>query len=438
MTQSLFGTDGVRGRANEPPMTAEMVMRIGMAAGQVFNRGGHRHRVVIGKDTRLSGYMIEQALTAGLLSVGVDVLLLGPLPTPAVGFLTRSMRADAGVMISASHNPYEDNGIKLFGPDGFKLSDAVEAQIETLVEASATIALSPSASIGRAKRLDDADGRYIEAIKGSARRRIDLSGLKIVIDCANGAAYKVAPTVLWELGAEVIPIGVTPDGLNINRDCGSTHPRALRASVITHGADIGIALDGDADRVVLVCEQGSLIDGDQLMAAIANRWKKDGRLKGDGVVATVMSNIGLERYVAQRGLTLVRTKVGDRHVVERMRADGLQSGRRTVGAHHNDRPRNNGRRADGGAAGAVGAAQERQARKPDLSRLRARAATVEERARPRRCQDGPQVQCTRVCNSRCGRAVGPRRARPRAQIRHGACDSRAGRGRRSGSGAQGR
>ena len=326
MTQSLFGTDGVRGRANEPPMTAEMVMRIGMAAGQVFNRGGHRHRVVIGKDTRLSGYMIEQALTAGLLSVGVDVLLLGPLPTPAVGFLTRSMRADAGVMISASHNPYEDNGIKLFGPDGFKLSDAVEAQIETLVEASATIALSPSASIGRAKRLDDADGRYIEAIKGSARRRIDLSGLKIVVDCANGAAYKVAPTVLWELGAEVIPIGVTPDGLNINRDCGSTHPRALRASVITHGADIGIALDGDADRVVLVCEQGSLIDGDQLMAAIANRWKKDGRLKGDGVVATVMSNIGLERYVAQRGLTLVRTKVGDRHVVERMRADGLNLG----------------------------------------------------------------------------------------------------------------
>jgi phosphoglucosamine mutase len=307
-------------------MTAETVMRIGMAAGRIFRREGHRNRVVVGKDTRLSGYMIEQALTAGLLSVGVEVLLLGPLPTPAVGFLTRSMRADAGVMISASHNPYEDNGIKLFGPDGFKLSDAVEAQIETLVEAHATIPLSTSASIGRAKRLDDADGRYIEAVKGSARRRIDLSGLKIVVDCANGAAYKVAPTVLWELGAEVIPIGVTPDGLNINRDCGSTHPMALQERVVLHGADIGIALDGDADRVVLVCEQGSVIDGDQLMAAIANRWKKDGRLRGDGVVATVMSNLGLERYVAQRGLTLVRTKVGDRHVLERMRADGLNLG----------------------------------------------------------------------------------------------------------------
>jgi phosphoglucosamine mutase len=326
VTLSLFGTDGVRGRANEVPMTAETVMRIGMAAGRIFRREGHRNRVVVGKDTRLSGYMIEQALTAGLLSVGVEVLLLGPLPTPAVGFLTRSMRADAGVMISASHNPYEDNGIKLFGPDGFKLSDAVEAQIETLVEASATIPLSTSASIGRAKRLDDAEGRYIEAVKGSARRRIDLSGLKIVVDCANGAAYKVAPTVLWELGAEVIPIGVTPDGLNINRDCGSTHPMALQERVVLHGADIGIALDGDADRVVLVCEQGSVIDGDQLMAAIANRWKKDGRLRGDGVVATVMSNLGLERYVAQRGLTLVRTKVGDRHVLERMRADGLNLG----------------------------------------------------------------------------------------------------------------
>jgi phosphoglucosamine mutase len=326
MTLSLFGTDGVRGRANEAPMTAEIAMRIGMAAGQVFNRGGHRHRVVIGKDTRLSGYMIEQALTAGFLSVGVDVLLLGPLPTPAVGFLTRSMRADAGVMVSASHNPYEDNGIKLFCPDGFKLSDAVEAQIETLVGTPTNIALSASASIGRAKRLDDADGRYIEAVKGSARRRLDLSQLKIVVDCANGAAYKVAPTVLWELGAEVIPIGVTPDGLNINRDCGSTHPRVLRASVITHGADIGIALDGDADRVALVCEQGGLIDGDQLLATIANRWKKDGRLRGDGVVATVMSNLGLERYMAQRGLTLVRTQVGDRHVLERMRADGLNLG----------------------------------------------------------------------------------------------------------------
>jgi len=252
MTRSLFGTDGVRGRANSSPMTAEIAMRIGMAAGQVFNRGGHRHRVVVGKDTRLSGYMIEQALTAGFLSVGMDVLLLGPLPTPAVGFLTRSMRADVGVMISASHNPYEDNGIKLFGPDGFKLSDSVETQIETLVAAPGKIQLAAPAAIGRAKRLDDADGRYIEAVKASARRRLDLSGLKIVVDCANGAAYKVAPTVLWELGAEVISIGVAPDGFNINGACGSAHPAALQEHVVMHNADIGIALDGDADRLAMV------------------------------------------------------------------------------------------------------------------------------------------------------------------------------------------
>ncbi len=262
MSRSLFGTDGVRGRANSAPMTAEIAMRIGMAAGTVFNRGDHRHRAVVGKDTRLSGYMVEQALTAGFLSVGMDVLLLGPLPTPAVGFLTRSMRADVGVMISASHNPYEDNGIKLFGPDGFKLSDSVEKQIETLVAASGKIQLAAPAAIGRAKRMDDADGRYIEAVKASARRRLDLSGLKIVVDCANGAAYKVAPTVLWELGADVISIGVAPDGFNINGDCGSTHPEALQELVVMHNADIGIALDGDADRLVMVCEKGRLIDGD--------------------------------------------------------------------------------------------------------------------------------------------------------------------------------
>jgi len=326
MTRSLFGTDGVRGRANTSPMTAEIVMRIGMAAGQVFNRGDHRHRAVVGKDTRLSGYMIEQALTAGFLSVGMDVLLLGPLPTPAVGFLTRSMRADVGVMISASHNPYEDNGIKLFGPDGFKLSDAVEAEIEALVEQPSSVRLAEPKAVGRAKRLDDAEGRYIEAVKSSARRRLDLSGLKIVVDCAHGAAYKVAPTVLWELGAEVVPIGVAPDGFNINGNCGSTHPKLLQEQVLAHRADLGIALDGDADRVVLVSEKGHVIDGDQLMAAIAERWRRDGRLAGGGVVATVMSNLGLERFVCERGLTLVRTQVGDRYVLERMRADGFNLG----------------------------------------------------------------------------------------------------------------
>ena len=326
MSRSLFGTDGVRGRANSEPMTADIAMRIGMAAGQVFSRGSHRHRVVVGKDTRLSGYMIEQALTAGFLSVGMDVLLLGPLPTPAVGFLTRSMRADVGVMVSASHNPYEDNGIKLFGPDGFKLSDAVEATIEELVLSPEKMQLASASAIGRAKRLDDSDGRYIEAVKASAARGLDLSGLKIVVDCANGAAYKVAPTVLWELGAEVIPLAVGPDGFNINRDCGSTHPQLLQERVVMHGADLGIALDGDADRVVLACEKGRLIDGDQLMAVIADQWQRDGRLTGSGVVATVMSNLGLERYLGARKLGLARTQVGDRYVLERMRADGFNLG----------------------------------------------------------------------------------------------------------------
>lgn len=325
MSRSLFGTDGVRGRANSEPMTAETAMRIGMAAGQVFNRGGHRHRAVIGKDTRLSGYMIEQALTAGFLSVGIDVLLLGPLPTPAVGFLTRAMRADIGVMVSASHNPYEDNGIKLFGPDGFKLSDAVESEIEALVRGS-PIGLAASPAIGRARRLDDAEGRYIEAVKASVGRALDLTGLKIVVDCANGAAYKVAPTVLWELGAEVVPLAVAPDGFNINAKCGSTHPGLVQEHVAAHGADIGIALDGDADRVVLVCEHGRVIDGDQLMATIADAWRTSGRLTGEGVVATVMSNLGLERYLAARQLKLVRTQVGDRYVLERMRADGFNLG----------------------------------------------------------------------------------------------------------------
>lgn len=326
MTRSLFGTDGVRGRANTPPMTAEMAMRIGMAAGQVFRRGAHRNRAVIGKDTRLSGYMLEQALTAGFLSVGVDVFLLGPIPTPAVGFLTRSMRADVGVMISASHNPYEDNGIKLFGPDGFKLSDVVESNIQALVMSPSDLALADAAAIGRAKRLDDVQGRYIEAVKASAPRGLDLSDLKVVVDCANGAAYKVAPTVLSELGAEVVRVGVSPDGFNINGNCGSTHPGVLQEQVVAHHAHIGIGLDGDADRVIMVAENGQVIDGDQLMATIADLWMQSGRLSGGGIVATVMSNLGLERYLDARKLRLVRTQVGDRYVLERMRADGYNLG----------------------------------------------------------------------------------------------------------------
>ncbi|WP_289296532.1 phosphoglucosamine mutase [uncultured Reyranella sp.] len=326
MVRSLFGTDGVRGRANTAPMTAEMAMRIGMAAGQVFRRGAHRNRAVIGKDTRLSGYMLEQALTAGFLSVGVDVFLLGPIPTPAVGFLTRSMRADVGVMISASHNPYEDNGIKLFGPDGFKLSDAVESRIQALVMSPSNMTLADAAAIGRAKRLDDVQGRYIEAVKASAPRGLDLSDLKVVVDCANGAAYRVAPTVLSELGAEVVRVGVSPDGFNINGNCGSTHPGVLQEQVVAHHAHIGICLDGDADRVIMVAENGQVIDGDQLMATIADQWMQGGRLSGGGVVATVMSNLGLERYLDARKLRLVRTQVGDRYVLERMRADGYNLG----------------------------------------------------------------------------------------------------------------
>ena len=326
MVRSLFGTDGVRGRANTAPMTAEMAMRIGMAAGQVFRRGAHRNRAVIGKDTRLSGYMLEQALTAGFLSVGVDVFLLGPIPTPAVGFLTRSMRADVGVMISASHNPYEDNGIKLFGPDGFKLSDAIESRIQALVMSPSNMTLADAAAIGRAKRLDDVQGRYIEAVKASAPRGLDLSDLKVVVDCANGAAYRVAPTVLSELGAEVVRVGVSPDGFNINGNCGSTHPGVLQEQVVAHHAHIGICLDGDADRVIMVAENGQVIDGDQLMATIADQWMQGGRLSGGGVVATVMSNLGLERYLDARKLRLVRTQVGDRYVLERMRADGYNLG----------------------------------------------------------------------------------------------------------------
>ena len=322
----LFGTDGIRGKANSDPMTAGMALRLGQAAGLWFTRDNHGRRAVIGKDTRLSGYMIEPALTAGLIGAGMNVTLLGPIPTPAVAMLTRSLRADLGVMISASHNPYEDNGIKLFGPDGAKLSDETELEIERLMDSRFADRLAASEALGRAAKLNDAAGRYIEAAKTSFPRGRRLDGLKIVIDCAHGAAYRVAPTVLWELGANVIPLGVAPDGFNINKGCGSTAPEYFCASVVEHGADFGIALDGDADRVLIADEAGRLIDGDQMLALIASSWAAAGRLSGNGVVATVMSNLGLERYLAGAGLALHRTKVGDRYVAERMREIGLNVG----------------------------------------------------------------------------------------------------------------
>jgi phosphoglucosamine mutase len=322
----LFGTDGIRGKANTDPMTAGTALRLGQAAGLMFARGKHRHLVVIGKDTRLSGYMIEPALTAGFIGAGMDVTLVGPLPTPAIAMLTRSLRADLGVMISASHNPYEDNGIKLFGPDGFKLSDQTEAEIEGLMDDGFADRLAAPAALGRASRLDDAAGRYIEAAKASFPRGLRLDGLKIVVDCAHGAAYRVAPTILWELGATVVPVGVSPDGFNINRGCGSTVPEYLCAQVVEHGAHLGIALDGDADRLLVADERGKLIDGDQILALIARSWTDSGRLRGKGVVATVMSNLGLERHLASQGLAMHRTNVGDRYVVERMREAGMNLG----------------------------------------------------------------------------------------------------------------
>ncbi|PHQ68690.1 MAG: phosphoglucosamine mutase [Paracoccus sp.] len=325
MSRKLFGTDGVRGRANSHPMTAEMALRLGAAAGRFFRRDGrNRHRVVIGKDTRLSGYMLENALTAGLTSTGMNVLLLGPVPTPAVGYLTRSMRADLGIMISASHNPAEDNGIKFFGPDGFKLSDHAETEIEAIVEGQ--IDPAQPRNIGRAKRIDDGRGRYVEYAKTTFPAGQRLDGLKVVVDCANGAAYRAAPEVLWELGADVIPLGVEPDGFNINDGVGSTHPGACAAAVLEHGAHLGISLDGDADRVVIIDETGRLADGDQIMALLAARWAAQGRLKGDALVATVMSNLGLEHFLQGRGLRLERTRVGDRYVVERMREAGFNLG----------------------------------------------------------------------------------------------------------------
>jgi len=322
----LFGTDGIRGTANTEPMTAETALRLGQAAGLLFTRGSHRHRVVIGKDTRLSGYLIEPALTAGFIGAGMDVVLVGPLPTPAIAMLTRSLRADLGVMISASHNPFEDNGIKLFGPDGFKLSDDTEAEIERLMESTLQPRLAAPAALGRASRLNDAAGRYIESAKSTFPRGLRLDGLRIVVDCANGAAYRVAPTVLWELGADVIAVGVTPDGLNINRDCGCTVPEFLCRQVLEHKADIGIALDGDGDRLVLADEKGTLVDGDQILALIADWWAEEGRLAGGGIVTTVMSNLGLEHFLAKKGLTVDRVRVGDRYVAERMRRVGKNLG----------------------------------------------------------------------------------------------------------------
>ena len=321
-----FGTDGIRGRANVEPMTPQTVLRVGMAAGSHFTNGSHTHNVVIGKDTRLSGYMIEPALTAGFIAVGMDVILIGPLPTPGVAMLTRSLRADLGVMISASHNPYEDNGIKLFGPDGYKLSDDVETEIEARMDDGLSDKRASPDRLGQARRLDNSKGRYIEFVKNTFPRGLTLDGLKIVLDCANGAAYRVAPSILSELGATVIPIGVTPDGFNINDACGSTMPQKMQAEVVAQGADLGIALDGDADRVVITDERGDLLDGDQVMALVAGYWHRSGKLSGDGVVATVMSNLGLERYLGGLGLALHRTQVGDRYVVDHMRTNGLNVG----------------------------------------------------------------------------------------------------------------
>ena len=325
MTRKFFGTDGVRGQANTHPMTAEMALKLGAAAGRYFRRDGlNGHRVVIGKDTRRSCYMLENALAAGLMSTGMNVLFLGPVPTPAVGYLTRSMRADLGIMISASHNAASDNGIKFFGPDGFKLSDEAERTIEELLEAEAEL-VAPG-DIGRARRIEDGRGRYVEYAKTTLPRGATLKGLKVVIDCANGAGYKAAPEVLWELGAEVIPVGVSPNGYNINADCGSTKPRLAAETVVAHGADVGICLDGDADRVLVLDEKGQVADGDQIMALLARRWADAGMLSRGTLVATVMSNLGLERFLTARGLHLERTGVGDRYVVERMRAGGYNLG----------------------------------------------------------------------------------------------------------------
>ncbi len=322
--RKLFGTDGIRGAANVEPMTAATMMKVAVAAGRHFTRGAHRHRVVIGKDTRLSGYLLEPALTAGFISVGMDVVLTGPMPTPAIAMLTRSLRADLGVVISASHNPYADNGIKFFGPDGYKLSDEIEAEIERNVDS--TEPLAGADHLGRARRLDDAEGRYLEFVKGTFPRGLSLEGLKIVLDCANGAAYDLAPKIFWELGAEVVPMGVDPDGFNINRGCGATHPEELQSQVVAHGANLGIAFDGDADRLQMVDETGHLIDGDQVMALIVRSWHEQKRLRSGCIAGTVMTNLGFEQFLGARGLKLMRAPVGDRYVLELMREHGCNIG----------------------------------------------------------------------------------------------------------------
>jgi phosphoglucosamine mutase len=326
MTRKYFGTDGIRGRVNEGNLTPEKAMQIGLAAGRVFTRGSHVHRVIIGKDTRRSGYMFEPALAAGFVAAGMDVILVGPMPTPAIAMLVKSLRADLGVMISASHNPHFDNGIKFFGPDGYKLSDEQELRIEGYIDSDSSSILQEPEKLGKAMRLEDEKGRYVEFAKATVPAGVTFDGLRVVVDCANGAAYKVAPTVLWELGAEVIPMGVEPNGFNINLDCGSTHPEAMCKRVVETRADLGVALDGDADRLILCDEKGQIVDGDQLMALITRNWKKRGILKGNGLVATVMSNLGLERLLESEGMVLERTKVGDRYVVERMREKGMNVG----------------------------------------------------------------------------------------------------------------
>ncbi len=431
MTRKFFGTDGIRGLTNTEPMTAETALRVGQAAGAHFLRGDHRHRVVIGKDTRLSGYMVESAMVAGFTSVGMDVVLLGPMPTPAVAMLTRSMRADIGVMISASHNPFADNGIKLFGPDGYKLSDKTEATIEQRMEKG--VKLVAADKIGRARRIDDARGRYIHHVKSTFPERLRLDGLKIVVDCANGAAYHVAPEALWELGADVIPLGVKPDGLNINDGCGSTQPQLLRETVVASGADIGIALDGDADRLIVVDETGRIVDGDQLMALVGLDLKRRGELRGGAVVATVMSNLGLERRLAEEGIDLLRTQVGDRYVLEAMRekscnVGGEQSGHIILSDHSTT--------GDGlvaALAGARGARRFRKAGERGAAPLRPRAAVAEKCPLQRR-QGTPRGRQRSKAHRCCrGGAEGAWPAR-HSQVRNRAPHSRDGRRRRSGVG----
>jgi len=435
MSGRYFGTDGIRGRANKFPMTAEVAMKVGMAAGLSFHRGTHRHRVVLGKDTRLSGYMIENALVAGLCAAGMDVFLLGPIPTPAVAMLVRSLRADIGVMISASHNPYSDNGIKLFGPDGYKLSDEIEQRIEAMLDEDVEMALADSDALGRAKRVDGVHDRYIEFAKRTLPRSMSLSGLRIVVDCANGAAYKVAPAALWELGAEVFAINDEPDGFNINKECGSTHPVGLQKKVHEVRADIGIALDGDADRVVIVDENGAVVDGDQIMAMIAESWQQSGHLAGGGVVSTVMSNLGLERFLNGMNLQLHRTKVGDRYVVEHMRAHGFNVGGEQSGhivlsnfSHHR-------RRAGLGAAGAGLHQTAEPAGQRVVAQVRAGAAASEERAHRRRPAAGGGLRQGR--DRGCPQPAGQERPPGHPPLRHRAAHPRHGGRRRLQAGRDG-